>query len=121
MLMYFLYGIVESIGYLSDDEKRRYLNQERSRSSSQTPSTASPSFASSSSSEKPETFGIEEESIDKNVCNDINLDNNENNAMNENNTTNQNNTNDLKKLELGNNQINSNDSDNQLVKEDNIS
>jgi hypothetical protein len=115
MLMYFLYGIVESIGYLSDDEKKRYLNQGRSRSSSQTPSTASPSFASSSSSEKPETFGIEEESIDKNVCNDINLDNNENNAMNENNT------NDLKKLELGNNQINSNDSDNQLVKEDNIS
>ncbi len=114
MLMYFLYGIVESIGYLSDEEKRRYLNQGRSRSTSQTPSTSSPSF-SSSSSKRSETFGIEEESIDKNVCNDVNLLEN-----NESNTTNQNTIHDLKKLALDINQINSNQSENQLVK-DNIS
>ena len=41
MLMYFLYGVIESIGHLSEDEKKKHLRKERTTSTSSTLSTVS--------------------------------------------------------------------------------
>ncbi|CAG2173913.1 unnamed protein product [Oppiella nova] len=53
MLMYFLYGVIESIGYLSDSQKSTYLREERPSFSA--PTTTIPSSPSTPDLSRPQT------------------------------------------------------------------